>query len=177
MAQVYGIPQYPVYSPLAGIADLYKEYKAIQRQEAQDAYAKEKDSKTFELKQQEIANQKSYQDGTLGINAQQQANQGRYYDGVLAGNAEENALRRQQIEQAECAKNPNSYHCISAKNAGRNTALELEMFKFRNFPEYLSQAQQVYGAMGGDRSSGSSLFSLADPYKQLDYGVQAGGVR
>ena len=83
MAQVYGIPQYPVYSPLAGIADLYKEYKAIQRQEAQDAYAREKDSKTFELKQQEIANQKAYQDGTLGINAQQQANQGRYYDGML----------------------------------------------------------------------------------------------
>lgn len=54
MAQVYGIPQYPVYSPLAGIADLYKEYKAIQRQEAQDAYAKEKDAKTFGLKEQEL---------------------------------------------------------------------------------------------------------------------------
>lgn len=63
MAQVYGIPQYPVYSPLAGIADLYKEYKAIQRQEAQDAYTKEKDARQFsiydeqnKLKSQEIAN-------------------------------------------------------------------------------------------------------------------------
>lgn len=54
MAQVYGIPQYPVYSPLAGIAELYKTYKDIQRQEAQDAYAKEKDAKTFGLQEQEL---------------------------------------------------------------------------------------------------------------------------
>jgi hypothetical protein len=175
MAQVYGIPQYPVYSPLAGIADLYKEYKAIQRQEAQDAYAKEKDGKTFGLKQQELEAQREYQKGIL--ENQQGARQENY-----ASNWMRNDLERQRLEQAariaDCSgADKNTPACIQARSAGRNTALELEMFKFRNFPEYLSQAQQVYGAMGGDRSSGSSLFSLADPYKQLDYGVQAGGVR
>ena len=68
MAQVYGIPQYPVYSPLAGIADLYKTYKDVQRQEAQDAYAKEKDARMLGQKDLEIANQRDYQQRSLDQN-------------------------------------------------------------------------------------------------------------
>jgi hypothetical protein len=54
MAQIYEIPRFNTASPLAGIAQLYATYKGIERQDAQDQYAKEKDAKTFALQEQEV---------------------------------------------------------------------------------------------------------------------------
>ena len=71
MAQVYGIPQYPVYSPLAGIADLYKTYKELERQDALDAYAKEKDAQDFALRKQQADSTSAYQTGVLNNQKEQ----------------------------------------------------------------------------------------------------------
>jgi hypothetical protein len=70
---VYAIPNLPVYSPLAGIADLYKEYKGIERQQAQDAYAKERDNREFGLKDRELADSARRTQSTID-----------YYNGELA---------------------------------------------------------------------------------------------
>jgi hypothetical protein len=76
MAQVYGIPQYPVYSPLAGLAELYERYTNYQRQKEQDAYAKEKDRETFALKRHELKNQEDHYANTRDYQLSNQAMQG-----------------------------------------------------------------------------------------------------
>lgn len=121
MAQMYEIPRLNVSSPLAGIAQLYATYKGIQRQQEQDAYAQEKDSKTFAQKQQEIENQKAYQEGTLGINAQQQVNQGRYYDGMLANSDKKLAWDMNPNNPDSVARMTSAN--AQATNAGANASL------------------------------------------------------
>lgn len=113
MAQVYGIPQYPVYGPLAGIADLYKTYKELERRDALDAYAKEKDARTFSLEQQKANDQKAYQQGML---TDRQGERQENY----ASNWMRNELTRQKMEQdariANCnGEDANTPQCLQAK--------------------------------------------------------------
>jgi hypothetical protein len=54
MAEVHAIKQYPVYSMWAGIDEFYNSIHNRNRQRELDAYAKEKDDKTFGLKEQEL---------------------------------------------------------------------------------------------------------------------------
>lgn len=116
MAQVYGIPQYPVYSPLAGIADLYKTYKDMERQDALDAYAKEKDARTYALEQQKVNDQKAYQQGML---TDRQGERQENY----ASNWMRNELARLKMEQdariANCnGEDANTPQCLQAKAYG-----------------------------------------------------------
>jgi hypothetical protein len=130
---VYAIPNLPVYSPLAGIAELYKEYKGIQRQEAQDAYAKEKDAKTLGLKERELEDMRVYQQGVL--ENQQGQRQENY-----ASNWMRNDLARQELEQrgrvADCnGADKNTPACIQARQAGAGYAVQLKQLEMAS-PEY-----------------------------------------
>jgi hypothetical protein len=68
MAKDFGITQYPVISPLAGLYEMYKDYKTVERQQEQDAYTKEKDARTFGLQEQQLAAQRDYQQRSLDQN-------------------------------------------------------------------------------------------------------------
>jgi hypothetical protein len=114
---VYAIPNLPVYSPLAGIADLYKEYKGIQRQEAQDTYAKEKDAKGFSLQEQELA----------------AARDRMAFDAELAGRRmqHEGALQQAKLDWDKDPNNPeNKYKlgtlAVAQQTAKRNAAKDEE---------------------------------------------------
>lgn len=174
-AQVYGIQQYPVVEgAVGGLARL-----AQMIYERQDALEDRRDRKTnaereFGLKEQELAAQREHQQGVL--ENQQGQRQENY-----ASNWMRNELARQELEQrgrvVDCnGADKNTPACIQARQAGRNTALELEQFRLQNFPLYLENSDQVYQRMsGGSSGIEGGLSALAMPYQPLSYGLGNGG--
>jgi hypothetical protein len=135
---VYAIPNLPVYSPLAGIADLYKTYKDIEHQQEQDAYTKEKDAREFDTN-------KAFKERELSDSARRTQSTIDYYNGELALKADPNA-------PANVAAMMHARASQAAADAARQNA-SLGARKYNDEMKWTNSALRYLGVPGQSSAS------------------------
>jgi hypothetical protein len=95
MSQVYNIPNTPIYSPLAGLSELYGMYLKDADQKEERAYKREQDGRTWDYKDREFDTNKAFKERELTDSARRTQSTIDYYNGELALKADPNSATNQ----------------------------------------------------------------------------------
>jgi hypothetical protein len=163
MAQNFGIPQYPVISPLAGLYDIYKDYKAEERQQAQDAYTKEKDKREFDtnkgFKERELTNSERSTQSTMDYHNAALAIQA----GQLGATADYN--KRHLELQADPNAPTNAAALMNARAAAARARLDAD--KYNDEMKWTNRAFGNPGGSGQSNGESSRLYELGVKFDNL----------
>lgn len=154
MSQVYNIPNTPIYSPLAGLSDLYGMYLKAADQKEDRAYKREQDGKMWDYKDRELADHAratqstiDYHLGSLGIQA-----------GQLGATADYNKRHLELL--ADPTTPTNRATLMNAQAAAARAKLEAD--KLNDEMKWTNAAVGNTGGTGQPDNARSRLFSLTN---------------